>query len=156
MKKNMGCLWIKQCNTRINLLSQAWHLPPWHLPWHHFTAKGGKPTENFEKNSKYFRFWLGGAAPQTPQFLAGRGKPPQTCNGKHIQFISIQCNLMLHVISEASVMTCSSSVSWPQHVTNMFIFKGFSHCLFGGYSQALLSSHYHWFRCSFQYPTNTC
>ena len=24
------------------------------------------------------KFWLGGAAPQTPQFLAGGAKPPQT------------------------------------------------------------------------------
>ena len=30
----------------------------------------------FRKFSKYF--WLGGAAPQTPQFLAGGAKPPQT------------------------------------------------------------------------------
>ena len=31
---------------------------------------------HFRVFSKYF--WLGGAAPQTPQFLAGGAKPPQT------------------------------------------------------------------------------
>ena len=30
------------------------------------------------KNFKIFRFWLGGAAPQTPQILAGGAKPLQT------------------------------------------------------------------------------
>ena len=30
-----------------------------------------------EKFSKIFQFWLGGAAPQTPQILAGEAKPPQ-------------------------------------------------------------------------------
>ena len=30
----------------------------------------------FEKNPCHLYFWLGGAAPQTPQFLAGGAKPP--------------------------------------------------------------------------------
>ena len=37
---------------------------------------------DFSKNKKkvffFFRFWLGGAAPQTPRILAGGAKPPQT------------------------------------------------------------------------------
>ena len=32
----------------------------------------------FDQFSKNLRFWLGGAAPQTPWFLAGGAKPPQT------------------------------------------------------------------------------
>ena len=70
-----------------------------------------------------FRFWLGGTALQTPRILAGGAKPPQTCNGKHIQFISIECNLMLRVISEASVMTCSSHDSRDMSSIRL-IFKG--------------------------------
>ena len=66
---------------------------------------------------------LGSTAPQTPRFLAGGPKPPQTCNGKHIQFISIECNLMLRVISEASVMTCSSHDSRDMSSIRL-IFKG--------------------------------
>ena len=35
------------------------------------------------------KFWLGGAAPQTPQFLAGGAKPPQTppLNGRSSHLI---------------------------------------------------------------------
>ena len=32
----------------------------------------------FQNFSKNFRFWLGGAAPQTPRILAGGASPPQT------------------------------------------------------------------------------
>ena len=57
----------------------------------HLTTKGRKPTgadrrqtfskkiENYKtKKTKIFRFWLGGAAPETPWFLAGGAKPSQT------------------------------------------------------------------------------
>ena len=39
--------------------------------------------------SKFFRFWLGGAAPQTPQILAGGASPPQThpLNGRSSHLI---------------------------------------------------------------------
>ena len=38
---------------------------------------------------KNIRFWLGGAAPQTPRFLAGGAKPPQTLplNGRSSHLI---------------------------------------------------------------------
>ena len=75
---------------------------------------------NFQKNSVLD----GGALPPRPRgFCLGGAKPPQTCNGKHIQFISIECNLMLRVISEASVMTCSSHDSRDMSSIRL-IFKG--------------------------------
>ena len=39
--------------------------------------------------SKFFRFWLGGAAPQTPRILAGGASPPQTppLNGRSSHLI---------------------------------------------------------------------
>ena len=55
-----------------------------------------------------FGFGWGALPHRPPGFWLRGAKPPQTCNGKHIQFISIECKLMLHVISEASVLTCSS------------------------------------------------
>ena len=51
---------------------------------------------------------MGRCPPDTPVFGWGGKALPDTCNGKHIQFIRIECNLMLRVINEASVMTCSS------------------------------------------------
>ena len=82
----------------------------------------------------------------------------ENCNKKYIQFMSIECNLMLHVISEASVMTCSSSVSWPQrpeHVSNMFNLKGFSHCLFPTTPLKSLSSVSLFISISYKYVLTT-
>ena len=46
-------------------------------------------SKNKEKVFFFFRFWLGGAAPQTPRFLAGGAKPPQTplLNGRSSHLI---------------------------------------------------------------------
>ena len=77
------------------------------------------------------RFGLGAKAPQTHPGLSvfSQGaKPPRACNGKHIQFISIECNLMLRVISEASAMTCSSHNS--RDMSSIRSIQGFSHSLF--------------------------
>ena len=55
---------------------------PWTLPSHVHTVNCFS-WKSFSKKTvswkfKIFRFWLGGAAPQTPRFLAGGAKPPQT------------------------------------------------------------------------------
>ena len=76
----------------------------------------------FAKFSYLFDFGGGVLPPGPPGFWLG-AKHPQTCNGKHIQFISIECNLMLRVISEASVMTCSSHDSRDMSSIRS-IFKG--------------------------------
>ena len=41
----------------------------------------------FEKISKIFRFWLGGAAPQTPRILAGGAKQTPPLNGRSSHLI---------------------------------------------------------------------
>ena len=41
----------------------------------------GGLREIFRNFLKIFRFWLGGADPQTPRFLAGGAKPPQPKTG---------------------------------------------------------------------------
>ena len=91
----------------------------------HHDQKGGFEKVDSKKHFFVFfeKFWLGGAAPQTPNFWLGGQIPPRPCNGKHIQFISIECNLMLRVISEASVMTCSSHDSRDMSSIRL-IFKG--------------------------------
>ena len=67
--------WIQQLKC---VFQQAWecnvitvYLVNWFLVSNFFS----KIFENFSKN---FRFWLGGAAPQTPRILAGGASPPQT------------------------------------------------------------------------------
>ena len=67
--------------------------------------------------------WIHQSASILPSTCTRGSKPPLSCNGKHIQFISIECNLMLHVISEASVMTCSSHDSRDMSSIRL-IFKG--------------------------------
>ena len=79
--------------------------------------------------SKFFRFWLGGAAPQTPRILAGGASPPQTLLWK------------THPVHKHWVQPDASCHQWgfyddmfqprqPGHVFNTFNFQGFSHSLF--------------------------
>ena len=48
---------------------QLWYPPEKRYP---------RGEKNFKSCSNIFRFWLGGADPQTPRFWAGRAKTPQT------------------------------------------------------------------------------
>ena len=82
----------------------------------------------------FFDCGMGGKPPRLAlslghPFSAGGAKPTQTCNGKHIQFISVEISLMFCVIGGPSVMTCSGSASHDQNSQNMSLIhsnlKGF-------------------------------
>ena len=84
-----------------------------------FEIKTGLILNAFFLAFEIFIFLKSIGCPPDPWHLAGGGKLPQNCSGKHIQFISIESNLMLCDISDASVMTCSGSVSHDHNSRNM-------------------------------------